>query len=243
MDKFLELEYDEWQSGYSPIQNQVLPFGDERGYEGTLFETYGAELDYVIKVANLYPRTVWTLDDTGIICSGYHIVNRLGYFISLVPYRDNVCITVIDIDQQNCRFEMTQDLMQEIFNRWSLLEKVVAECIIDIPGYENYYEDQDEDIDFRKHKKVKIYLGFITDEALGFKDYVTSQYLHIASSFVGDSKQDECLFNQEYTNEQLGEIRKEIYELEYRFHFLLDVGGTVELDRNLVSGKMTHGYD
>ena len=55
--------------------------------DGCMFETYGAELDFV---RQQNPDCIWTLltDDDGLLClsSGYHFVNRLGYLISTVPF-------------------------------------------------------------------------------------------------------------------------------------------------------------
>ena len=53
--------------------------------DNTLFETHGADLDYVLKVANATPHKVWTLMDSDsglVIVSGYHLVNRVHYIIT-----------------------------------------------------------------------------------------------------------------------------------------------------------------
>lgn len=53
--------------------------------DGCMFETFGAELEFVRRQD---PDCIWTLmtDDEGLLClaSGYHFVNRLGYLISKV---------------------------------------------------------------------------------------------------------------------------------------------------------------
>lgn len=56
-------------------------------FNGWLFETYGVEFDYV------YARkkdnriiTVIEAEDQIYFVSGYHIVNRLGYFITKEPF-------------------------------------------------------------------------------------------------------------------------------------------------------------
>ena len=52
--------------------------------EGHMFETYGTELDAVLAAHKKDPKRVATLldcDGKTYICSGYHLVNRLGYFI------------------------------------------------------------------------------------------------------------------------------------------------------------------
>lgn len=60
---------------------------------GRMFETYGEELDYVLSIANSEPGRVWTwLDCDGemVVGSGYHLVNRVGYFITEKALPDNV---------------------------------------------------------------------------------------------------------------------------------------------------------
>lgn len=77
---------DDWYDKYRPIRNHIndnasFSWGDDNG---CLFETYGPELEFV-KAQN--PKTIWTLIETEgveLIISGYHLVNRLGYFITEV---------------------------------------------------------------------------------------------------------------------------------------------------------------
>ena len=78
-----EDQYDAWDAKYQPIQNHFDP------KEGIKFETYGEELDYVLKIAYTEPKKIWTLvdgDDGNLyIASGYHLVNRINYFITHNP--------------------------------------------------------------------------------------------------------------------------------------------------------------
>jgi hypothetical protein len=78
-----EDQFDAWNTKYQPIQNHIdTDAGDK-------FETYGEELDYVLSIANTEPARVWTLvegDDGNLyVTSGYHLVNRLNYFITHNP--------------------------------------------------------------------------------------------------------------------------------------------------------------
>jgi hypothetical protein len=76
-----EDQFEEWESKYKPIENKLA--GCDK------FETYGKELDYVLSIANTEPARVWTLvdgDDGNLyIVSGYHLVNRINYFITQNP--------------------------------------------------------------------------------------------------------------------------------------------------------------
>jgi hypothetical protein len=90
MRKVKRLSYAAWLVKYMPIvnnQNEAAP------YDGYMFETYGAELDTVLQIRVVAPRTVWTLIDTGrrrpTIATGYHHVNRLGYFVTEKPCADD----------------------------------------------------------------------------------------------------------------------------------------------------------
>jgi hypothetical protein len=85
------LEEDEWFNTYKPIPNHLnsnasFQTEDNIGY---MFETYGEELEFV-QLQD--PKTIWTYcdgDDGGTyISDGYHIVNRIGYFVTTVPYDD-----------------------------------------------------------------------------------------------------------------------------------------------------------
>ena len=78
-----EDQFEAWHNQYQPIQNHFDP------NEGCKFETYGEELDYVLKIAYTEPKRIWTLvdgDDGNLyITSGYHLVNRINYFITHNP--------------------------------------------------------------------------------------------------------------------------------------------------------------
>ena len=86
-----EDQLDAWEAKYQPIKNHFSEpqgeFADE--FVEDKFETYGEELDYVLSIANTEPARVWTLvegDDSNLyIVSGYHLVNRLNYFITKNP--------------------------------------------------------------------------------------------------------------------------------------------------------------
>jgi hypothetical protein len=117
---FIEMTEDEWFKTYKPIPNHIdkdASFND--GEQGYMFETYGAEVEFVKKAD---PAHIWMYgegDDGGTyIWSGWGFVNRLGYFITEVPCPPDttiqimvaepdltceLCNDIIDIDQDhNC---------------------------------------------------------------------------------------------------------------------------------------------
>ena len=90
---FIEMDYDEWLKTYKPIYNHIEPnasFQDETG-QGIMFETYGDEVAFVKQQD---PACIWTYGDGddggGYIWNGWHLVNRIGYFITEVPCPSDV---------------------------------------------------------------------------------------------------------------------------------------------------------
>jgi len=79
------MTYEEWIEKYEPLTNHLVE-GGNAPYDNTMFETYGDELDYVRE--NNSGR-IWTLVETEgntFIVPGFHLVNRLGYFITMKPW-------------------------------------------------------------------------------------------------------------------------------------------------------------
>ncbi len=100
----IQLDEDDFPKQYPLIPNHFRAnacwsYGDG---PGCLFETYGEELAFV---RSQDPRTIWTLvdhpedDNKELVLSGYHLVNRIGYLISTVPFPEDVHIEVcIELD-------------------------------------------------------------------------------------------------------------------------------------------------
>jgi len=91
----IEIGDNEWEDTFHPIIN---PLDSNASCEGQMFETYGEELAYVLEVANREPRRVWTYvdgDKAHIIISGYHLVNRIGYFITEVAWDEGTDYNVL----------------------------------------------------------------------------------------------------------------------------------------------------
>lgn len=77
------MTYDEWIETYKPQQNHI-----DKGAstDGTMFETFGEEMDFVLTQDN---RQVWTLvegDEGMYVLAGTHLVNRMGFFVTEVPW-------------------------------------------------------------------------------------------------------------------------------------------------------------
>jgi hypothetical protein len=95
-DTFIEMDFDEWVKTYKPILNQIDPTSSfDMGEGGTMFETYGKEVEFV-KEQN--DSNIWMYgdgDDGGsYIWSGWGFINRIGYFITEVPCPPNTTIQI-----------------------------------------------------------------------------------------------------------------------------------------------------
>jgi hypothetical protein len=92
MDTFIEMDFDEWCETYKPIPNNIV---EDSSFDGTMFETYGAEYEFVKKADPAYIWMYGDGDDGGTyIWNGWHIVNRIGYFITEVPCPPDTTIQV-----------------------------------------------------------------------------------------------------------------------------------------------------
>lgn len=76
---------DEFAERYTLARNHLRP--NEDFPAGCMFETFGDELKFVRRQN---PKTIWTLvEDDGLIwlSAGFHLVNRLGYFVTLQEWQ------------------------------------------------------------------------------------------------------------------------------------------------------------
>lgn len=94
--KHLTMTPEEFWEKYQIIENHLdanASFQDENG-KGVMFETYGKELAFVRKQDNHNIFTYVDADEgTGII-EGYHLCNRIGYFIGKKKWAEKISIFV-----------------------------------------------------------------------------------------------------------------------------------------------------
>lgn len=90
---FKRMQYNTFLKKYKPKENHLDKFA---GYGGLMFETFGKELKFVQEQKG---ENIWTLiDGEGSKCyivSGWHYVNRLGYFITENPVPENLDIQIL----------------------------------------------------------------------------------------------------------------------------------------------------
>ena len=124
MDNFIEMTEDEWFNTYKPIKN---PYDDNASFDGHMFETYGDEVDFV---KSTDPACIWMYgdgDDGGsYIWSGWGFVNRIGYFITEVPFPANTTIQIqVSVPWfycENCdaEFEDIDNIIRDAFDEHDL---------------------------------------------------------------------------------------------------------------------------
>ncbi len=95
MTDTITMSFDEWVGEFKPIQNHI---DKNASIDGLMFETYGKELEFVRAQAL---NRIWTfIESDGVFCvsEGMHIVNRLGYAITEIPYAENTFYVIEDDD-------------------------------------------------------------------------------------------------------------------------------------------------
>ncbi len=124
MADFIELTFEEFVETYKPLTNHI---DTNASFDGLMFETYGEEYEFV-KAAN--PNCIWMYgdgDDGGsYLWSGWGFVNRIGYFITEVPFPDNTVIQVLVsypwffCDNCDAEFEDPDNIIRDAFDEHDL---------------------------------------------------------------------------------------------------------------------------
>jgi hypothetical protein len=80
-----------WETKFKPVGNHLNP---DASWSATMFETFGEEVEFVLSQPD---ENVWTwIDGDGddeessgtFLVSGFHHVNRIGYFVCEVPWTE-----------------------------------------------------------------------------------------------------------------------------------------------------------
>ena len=134
MNDLIELTEETWFDTFKPLPNHIddnASFSD--GENGYMFETYGKELDF-IKAQD--PNRIWTYCDGDVdgtyIFQGMRIVNRIGYFVTTVPFDANKAYQIqISNDDvyvcPNCDEEWEDEAAALHYDKFEDLEKC-AKC-------------------------------------------------------------------------------------------------------------------
>jgi len=124
MDKFIEMDFEEFVEKFKPITNHI---DTNASFDGLMFETYGDEYEFVKQA---HPNHIWMYgdgDDGGsYLWSGWGFVNRIGYFITEVPFPTNTTIQVrVSYNWffcENCHaeFEDPDNIIRDAFDEQDL---------------------------------------------------------------------------------------------------------------------------
>jgi hypothetical protein len=88
----VEKSWDDFVEKYAPIDNTIA---EDPPFSGKMFETFGAENECVLTQP---VNKIWTVvsdDQQMVICPGYKLVNRLGLFITTIPWKDDEDIYIV----------------------------------------------------------------------------------------------------------------------------------------------------
>ena len=95
------LAYEDWVNTYKPIKNP----NNDWGGEYSAFETFTPDVTFVSEQPE---NTIWTEMDSGegvSIVSGYHLVNRIQYYITQVPHNEFIEVPVSIDKECDCMSE------------------------------------------------------------------------------------------------------------------------------------------
>jgi hypothetical protein len=124
MDKFIEMDYDTWIETYRPILNHI---DTNASFDGMMFETYGDEVDFV-KEQDVHHIWMYGDGDDGgsYVWSGWGFVNRIGYFITEVPWIEGettqIRVSFNWFYCENCQaeFEDPDNIIRDAFDEHDL---------------------------------------------------------------------------------------------------------------------------
>ena len=180
--KHIQMTDDEWFKKYKPIPNPTGDSGLHVDDVCYMFETYDPDLAKVLEMANSEPLRVWTLldcDSCEVIGDGYHLVNRIGYFITEVPADPDANYEVMYWEEEekpattDCKECDATGLDKS--HKWP--DGSYASC----EHCEGYGDTQDEPepvkkVEFDKSTQIRSYDVQVTGEYDG-DDWVTGCYI------------------------------------------------------------------
>lgn len=81
--------YDRYEAQYNHIElakpERTCAPDDMCSFGGKMYETFGADMDYINQLNETEPKRIWTIieaEDTITIVAGLHLVNRMGYLVT-----------------------------------------------------------------------------------------------------------------------------------------------------------------
>lgn len=130
----IQITTEQFFKQYKPIQNHLVK---DTSWDGCMFETDGAELQFVLQQD---PNHIWTIidgEDDLEITNGFFQINRIGYIITEVASPDDF-VVVRDNEEEPSLEQMRDAIIEDAFDT----------CLND-SGYlksilQDYFSDMDE---------------------------------------------------------------------------------------------------
>lgn len=98
--------WDKWAEKYKPIPNKFSKHNE------LMYETFGEELEFIKTVNNAH---VWTWvqgDMSDLIVAGISFVNRLGYYVTEVPWTDIDEYVLLSVELECDCYSEDDDVME-----------------------------------------------------------------------------------------------------------------------------------
>lgn len=99
------LGWSAWADKYKPVTNHLSKHNE------LMFETYGEEIEYLQTVD---PKYVWTWVDgdlSSFLVAGYAYVNRLGYYVTEVPWESDNDYVLLSVETECECYSEDEDVM------------------------------------------------------------------------------------------------------------------------------------
>lgn len=106
------LGWSAWADKYKPIPNHLSKHNE------LMFETYGEDIEYLKTVDGKY---VWTWVDgdlSSFLVAGYAYVNRLGYYVTELPWEDENDYVLLSVETECECYSEDEDVLAERNDNW-----------------------------------------------------------------------------------------------------------------------------
>ncbi len=98
--------WDEWVEKFKPKDNHI-------NGQGKMYDTYGEEYDYIKSLDQKYVWTYVDGDMSSLIIAGHHWVNRIGYYVTEVPWEDDMDACLLSVEEECKCYNEDDDVMEE----------------------------------------------------------------------------------------------------------------------------------
>jgi len=99
---------EQFDERFTMLENHFYNDPNDCSFNGSLYETYGEERDYVNEAVNnpMKRKHLWTIveSDDGdklFYQSGFHMVNRIGFFFTTEEVTEEHLTVIIDVTPDN----------------------------------------------------------------------------------------------------------------------------------------------